>query len=188
MDIDYSFNANTCEIVEAREEIICKFKIDEKPESSCAHKSGKKYSIEDDINRLLQAIDIENSARALNTPDSQKSALKKPIKITSSQTSGIGLSEPVSLKQAFRGLCISHASKMAALKRLSKPSTSSRVSKVGISRPSNELGCNDNNEISNSSAHHSPSFVNATNPKPMSTTSFHINIIINTNIVSYQLI
>ncbi|RZB73545.1 serine/threonine-protein kinase D6PKL1-like [Glycine soja] len=175
MDIDYSFNANTCEIVEAREEIICKFKIDEKPESSCAHKSGKKYSIEDDINRLLQAIDIENSARALNTPDSQKSALKKPIKITSSQTSGIGLSEPVSLKQAFRGLCISHASKMAALKRLSKPSTSSRVSKVGISRPSNELGCNDNNEISNSSAHHSTSFVNATNPKPMSTRSSYQN-------------
>ncbi|TKY68041.1 Serine/threonine-protein kinase KIPK [Spatholobus suberectus] len=204
--MDYSFSANTCEIVETREEIISEFKIDEKPESSSARKSGKKYSIQDDINRLLHAIDIKNSDRDLNTPCSQKNALKKPIKATSSQASGtgIGLSEPLSLKQAFRGLCISQASEMAALKRLSKPSTSSRVSEAGtiknlytavgderqgdlvefslvpeISRPSDKLGCNENHKISNSSAaHHSTPFGNATHPKTMPTRSSHRNQIV----------
>lgn len=122
---------STCEIVESREEIVSEFRMDEKAESSCAHKSGKKYSIEDDIDRLFQAIDIKTSARGSSTPRSQKSALKRPIKVSSSQALGIGISEPVSLKQALRGLCISQASEMAALKRLSKPSTSSRVSEAG---------------------------------------------------------
>ena len=45
-------SGNTCEIVESREEIISEFKMDEKPESSCAHKSGKKYSIENDQRNL----------------------------------------------------------------------------------------------------------------------------------------
>ncbi|KAL2329386.1 hypothetical protein Fmac_022813 [Flemingia macrophylla] len=195
-----NYSLNTCEIVEAREEIIYEFKIDEKPESSCAHKSRKKYSIENDINRLLQAIDINNSARVVNTPCSQKIALKKPIKATPSRAPGIGLSETVSLKQAFRGLCISQASEMAALKRLSKSSTSSRVSKAGtiknlytrspvvddrhgdlvefslvpeLSTPSGKFGSNENHDISNSSAHHSTRFANATNPKTMPTRSSH---------------
>ncbi|XP_027330287.1 serine/threonine-protein kinase D6PKL1-like [Abrus precatorius] len=124
-------SANTCEIVESREEIISEFKMDEKPESSCAHKSGNKYSIEDDINRLFQSIDIKSTSRGLSTSRLQKSALKRPIKVNSSQASGIGISEPVSLKQALRGLCISQASEMAALKRLSKPPGSSRVSEAG---------------------------------------------------------
>ncbi|KAL2335822.1 hypothetical protein Fmac_010268 [Flemingia macrophylla] len=122
---------NICEIVESREEIMSEFKMDEKPESSCAHKSGKRYSIEDDINRLFQAIDIKSSSRGVSSSRLQKSALKRPVKVTSSQASGIGISEPVSLKQALRGLCISQASEMAALKRLSKPCSSSRVSEAG---------------------------------------------------------
>ncbi|OIV89455.1 hypothetical protein TanjilG_21670 [Lupinus angustifolius] len=116
--------ASTCEIVE-------EFNVDEKPESSCAHKSGKKYSIEDDINRLFQAIDIKSLSRGHSTSRSQKSAQKRPIRVSSSQASGIGISEPASLKQALRGLCISQASEMAALKRLSKPCSSSRVSEAG---------------------------------------------------------
>ncbi|KAK7263819.1 hypothetical protein RJT34_31416 [Clitoria ternatea] len=123
--MDNSFSANTCEIVEKREEIISHFKIVEKPESSCPQKSGKKCSIEDDINGLIQAVDIKNTTRGLSARRSQNSALKNPIK------SGIGHSEPLSLKQAFRGFCISHASEMAALKRQSKRSTSSRVSEAG---------------------------------------------------------
>ncbi|KAK7259887.1 hypothetical protein RIF29_25502 [Crotalaria pallida] len=115
---------STCEIVE-------EFNVDEKPESSCARKSGKKYSIEDDINRLFQAIDIKSSSRGRSTSRSQKSAQKRPIKVSSSHASGIGISEPASLKQALRGLCISQASEMAALKRLSKPCSSSRVSEAG---------------------------------------------------------
>lgn len=120
-------SGSTCEIVESREEIIS---MVDKPESSCAHKSGKKYSIEDDINQLFQAIDIQSS-RGHSSSRLQKNALKRPIKVTSSQASGIGISEPVSLKQALRGLCISQASEMAALKRLSKPCSSSRVSEAG---------------------------------------------------------
>ncbi|CAL0302552.1 unnamed protein product [Lupinus luteus] len=115
---------STCEIVEV-------FNVGEKPESSCAYNSGKKYSIEDDINRLFQAIDVKSSSTGHSTSRSQKSAMKRPIKVSSSQASGIGISEPVSLKQALRGLCISQASEMAALKRLSKPCSSSRVSEAG---------------------------------------------------------
>ncbi|XP_061359406.1 serine/threonine-protein kinase D6PKL1-like [Gastrolobium bilobum] len=189
--MDIPSNSSKCEIVE---EIISEFKVYEKPESSCAHKLGKKYSIEDDINSLFHAIDIKNSARGPNTPrsHSQKSALKKPMRVTSSRASEIGISEPVSLKQALRGLCISQASEMAALKRLSKSPKSSRVSEAGtikklytevvderqgdlveishvpeISKPSDKLCSNENHEISTStsSAHHSIPFVDATNPK-----------------------
>ncbi|KAI4334269.1 hypothetical protein L6164_018979 [Bauhinia variegata] len=124
-------STSTCEIVESRDDINSEFKMNEKSESSCSQKSGKKCSIEDDINRLFQAIDIKNSARGLSMSRSQKSALKRPIIVSSSQASGIGISESVSLKQALRGLCISQASEMAALKRLSKASTSSRVSEAG---------------------------------------------------------
>ena len=184
-------SASTCEIVESREEIISEFKMDEKPESSCAQKSGKKYSIEDDINRLFQGIDIKSSSRGLNASRSQKSALKRPIKVSSSQASGIGISEPVSLKQALRGLCISQASEMAALKRLSKPCSSSRASEAGTikklytavvdegkgnlveislvpetSAPSDKVP---SVSISNSSANHSASLADATNQKETTT-------------------
>ncbi|KAF7836384.1 serine/threonine-protein kinase D6PKL1-like [Senna tora] len=172
-------STSTCEIVESREDIFSEFRMDEKAESSCAHKLGKKYSIEDDIDRLFQAIDFKNSARGSSTPRSQKSALKRPIKVSSSQASGIGISEPVSLKQALRGLCISQASEMAALKRLSKPCSSSRVSEAGnikklytavvvpeISAPSDKLP---KEEKSSSGADHSTPFVDATNPKATTT-------------------
>ncbi|KAK7322350.1 hypothetical protein VNO77_25729 [Canavalia gladiata] len=180
-------SSNTCEIVESREEIISEFKMYEKPESSYAHKSGKKYSIEDDINRLFQAIDIKSTSRGLSASRFQKSALKRPIKVSSSQASGIGISEPVSLKQALRGLCISQASEIAALKRLSKPCSSSRVSEAGtikklytavvdegkgnlveislvpeISAPSDKYP---GAVISSSSADHSIPLVDATKPK-----------------------
>nr|KYP68782.1 Protein kinase G11A [Cajanus cajan] len=91
---------------------------------------------------------------------------------------------------------------MAALKRLSKSSPSSRVSEAGTiknlyttspvvderhgvlvelslvpeisSRPSDDkLASNEIHEISNSSAHHSTPFVNATNPKTMPTRLSH---------------
>lgn len=126
----------TCEIVESREEILPEFEIDEKPESSCSYRLGKRYSIEDDIDRLFQAIEINKgcSSRGHSMSRSQKSALKRPIKVCSSQASGIGIAERVSLKQALRGLCISQASEMAALKRLSKQCGSSRVSEVGTGK------------------------------------------------------
>ncbi|GFP98050.1 serine/threonine-protein kinase kipk [Phtheirospermum japonicum] len=87
-----------------------------RPHTSKNHRN----SIEDDINRLFQAIDIRSSFR-------HKSAMKRPMRLITpnSRVSGIGLSEPVSLKQALRGLCISQASEMAAVrKRISRPSAS----------------------------------------------------------------
>jgi len=183
-------STSTCEIEESREEIISEFKMVDKPESSYAHKSGNKYSIEDDINQLFQAIDIKSSSRGHSSSRLQKNALKRPIKVTSSQASGIGISEPVSLKQALRGLCISQASEMAALKRLSKPCSSSRVSEAGTIKrlytavvdegkgnlveislvpeistaPSNKLP---GVTISNSIVHRTSPLVDATKPKEM---------------------
>lgn len=184
-------SSSTCEIVESREEIISEFRMYQNAESSCAHGGGKKYSVEDDIDRLFQAFDFKNSARGSSTPHSQKSALKRPIKVSSSQASGIGIAEPVSLKQALRGLCISQASEMAALKRLSKPSSLSRASEAGtikklysavvdegkgnlveislvpeISAPSCKMPLEDK---SNSSADGPTHFVDVTNPKTVTT-------------------
>ncbi|XP_044506399.1 serine/threonine-protein kinase D6PKL1-like [Mangifera indica] len=121
--------SSTCEIVESTEELDFNSSIDEKGKKKCVPKSGNKYSIEDDINRLFESIDVRTSARGLDAL--RKSALKRPIRVGSSRPSGIGISEPVSLKQALRGLCISQAAEMAAMKRSSKPSSSSRSSEAG---------------------------------------------------------
>ncbi|CAA2957149.1 serine threonine- kinase D6PK-like [Olea europaea subsp. europaea] len=101
-------------------------------------KQLKKCSIEDDINKLFEAIDIRSSRRGAcqsegGVRDSlHKSAMKRPMRVSPSHASGIGISESVSLKQALRGLCISQASEMAAIKkRLSKPSASPRVFEEG---------------------------------------------------------
>ncbi|PNY13302.1 serine/threonine-protein kinase KIPK-like protein [Trifolium pratense] len=170
-------SVNTCEIVELSEEIFPEFETGGKPESSCSYKLGKRYSIEDDINRLFQAIEIKSSSRGHSISRSQKSALKRPIKVCPSQASGIGIAEPVSLKQALRGLCISQASEMAALKRPSKQCSSSRVSEVGtvkklveislvpeISTPSGKFP---DVAISSSSANHSIHVVNDASSKEM---------------------
>lgn len=128
---------STCEIVESTEELSSQSKMNEYAGKQSASEIGKKYSIEDDINSLFQAIEIRNSARnsglsrEAGKDPLRKSAMKRPIRVSSSQALGIGISEPVSLKQALRGLCISQASEMAAMKRLSKPSGSSGVSEAG---------------------------------------------------------
>ncbi|XP_065030233.1 serine/threonine-protein kinase D6PKL1-like [Musa acuminata AAA Group] len=100
-------------------------------------RDGKCQDAEDDLDQLLRAIDIRTSSRVLG-PSSQprvdllwKNALKKPVKVGASRPSGIGISESVTLKQALRRLCISQASEMAAMKRLSKPGGSSVASEAG---------------------------------------------------------
>lgn len=128
---------STSEIVESKEEVCFESTMDEKAGDQLIMKTEKKYSIEDDINRLFQAIDIRSSARnsglshELGKDPLRKSAMKRPMRVGMSQASGIGISEPVSLKQALRGLCISQASEMAAMKRLAKPSGPSGVSEAG---------------------------------------------------------
>ncbi|KAK8679769.1 hypothetical protein V6N13_145205 [Hibiscus sabdariffa] len=101
-------------------------------------KSGNKYSIEDDINRLFEAIDGRTSSRVngfsreIGIDALWKRAMKRPVRVGSSHALGIGISEPMSLKQALRGLSISQASEMAAMKkRLSKPA---EVSEAGTIR------------------------------------------------------
>ncbi|CAL9770598.1 unnamed protein product [Musa acuminata subsp. burmannicoides] len=98
---------------------------------------GKCQDVEDDLDRLLRAIDLRASSGVLG-PSCQpgvdlmrKNALKKPVKVGGSRPSGIGISESVTLKQSLRRLCISQASEMAAMKRLSKPVSLSRTSEAG---------------------------------------------------------
>ncbi|CAN4119479.1 unnamed protein product [Withania somnifera] len=91
----------------------------------------KKYCIEDDINKLFEAIEIRNSSRGVKDVTSKR-AMKRPMRTSPSHALGIGISEPVSLKQALRGLCISQASELAAAKKqLSKASRLSAVSDTG---------------------------------------------------------
>ncbi|XP_040993675.1 serine/threonine-protein kinase D6PKL1-like [Juglans microcarpa x Juglans regia] len=128
---------STSEIVESTEDSDSQLKVHEQNGKLHRSDSGNNYSIEDDINRLFQAIDIRAKARRLGqSPEIgrdplRKSAQKRPMRISSFHSSGIGISEPVSLKQALRGLCISQASEMAAMKRLSKPGRLSGVSEAG---------------------------------------------------------
>ncbi|XP_065866219.1 serine/threonine-protein kinase D6PK-like [Euphorbia lathyris] len=121
---------STSEIVESFEELESNPKVDEKGRKHFVLQSGNKYSIEEDINRLFEAIEMRTSSKVTRLSESskdglRKKAMKRPIRVGSPQMSGIGISEPVSLKQALRGLCISQASEMAAMKRLSKPPSSS---------------------------------------------------------------
>uniref|UniRef100_A0A2N9FL87 non-specific serine/threonine protein kinase n=1 Tax=Fagus sylvatica TaxID=28930 RepID=A0A2N9FL87_FAGSY len=127
--------SGTSEIVESTEESDSQYG---RTVNICMQESGNRYSIEDDINRLFQSIDIKSKARRLGQSHEigrdplRKSAQKRPMRVSSSHSSGIGISEPVSLKQALRGLCISQASEMAAMKRLSsKPPCSPGVSEAG---------------------------------------------------------
>lgn len=106
-------------------------------------KDGEKRSkfhdppVEDDIDQLLKAIDSRTFRRA-PSPGSAgadalgKSVLKKPARSGLSQNAGIGISsKTVNMKQALRRLCISQASEMAAMKRLSMSPGSSSSSEAG---------------------------------------------------------
>lgn len=125
--------SGTCEIVESKEELnsIQHSYHERKPPLL---KQGRSSSLEDDINKLFEAINLKHSSKGQNLPDQgmpRKNAMKKPMRMSMSSSSGIGFSDPVPLKQALRGLCLSQASEMAAMKRLSKPPGSPSVSESG---------------------------------------------------------
>lgn len=126
--------ADMSEIVEAVEVAEFEGRLDENGRKDQVLRPGQKYTIEDDINKLFEAIDFKNSRRVSGQSEGRcrdaldKSAMKRPMRVGSAQASGIGISESTSLKQALRGLCISQASEMAALKK--------RLAKTGISRHS----------------------------------------------------
>lgn len=96
-------------------------------------KPGKKFYVQDDINRLFESIRISTKTKGFPQilRDEQKKPMKRPMRVALHQASGIGISEPVSLKQALRGLTISQASEMAAMKRLSKSTGFSGSSETG---------------------------------------------------------
>ncbi|XAR64651.1 Non-specific serine/threonine protein kinase [Bertholletia excelsa] len=138
--------SGTCEITEDRDELnsfqnskgIHPAVGNDKGHPPPLLKLRSDSSLEDDINKLFEAINIRSSSRSSHFSDkegtgpSRRNALKKPVGVGVPRSPGIGFSEPVSLKQALRGLCISQASEMAAVKRLSKTATNSpRISEAG---------------------------------------------------------
>ncbi|XP_072981525.1 serine/threonine-protein kinase KIPK2-like [Typha angustifolia] len=133
----------TSEIVESNEELNLvhfsvsnplRVKVKAVERDSALHE----YLVEDDdLGQLLKAIDLRASSKVL-APSHQtgvdllrKNACKKPLQVGISQTLGARITESVTLKQALRRLCISQASEMAAMKRLSKPIGLSGVSEAG---------------------------------------------------------
>ncbi|KAK6942634.1 Protein kinase domain [Dillenia turbinata] len=88
----------------------------------------------DDLNRLFAAINIKNLSKSLDLSSYaalRKDAQKKPLASYSPRSE---ISEPVNLKQALRGMCISHASEMAAMKRLPKPAGSYGILETGTAK------------------------------------------------------
>ena len=139
--------SGTCEIVEARDDLITEkavgiyqsgsgYSLDEKYRKHPVLKLGYKDNPDDDINKLFESITLKSSSRDSGlsqggTSPKMKSSLKKPITVGASRSPRVGYSEPLTLKQALRDLCISKASEMAAMKRLSKSTASPRISEVG---------------------------------------------------------
>ncbi|KAF5747818.1 protein kinase G11A [Tripterygium wilfordii] len=142
-------SSGTCEIVEAGEEVSpvqhsrgayqlnSGFRLDGNQRPPVV-KLGYKESLEDDINQLFEAISLKTSSKELgssnqagtSTSPLRKNALKKPITMGMAQSPRLGNHEKLSLKQALRELCISKASEMAATKRLSKSTSSPRISEA----------------------------------------------------------
>ncbi|KAK4348388.1 hypothetical protein RND71_031143 [Anisodus tanguticus] len=131
--------SGSCEIIEAKDELEL-FQCSER--SHQVRESGRKQKpplvrkgpnkfLEDDINHLFESINLRSS-KSLDLSDHvRRDASKRPMRGGGSHSPRIGFSEPVSLKQALRGLCISQAAEMAATKRLSKPPGSPSVLEPG---------------------------------------------------------
>lgn len=97
---------------------------------------GYKDSLEDDINKLFEAINLKTSkglglSHQAGSSPLNKNASKKPITMGMPRSPGNGSSEPVNLKQALRELSLTKASEMAAMKRLSKMTSSPAASEAG---------------------------------------------------------
>lgn len=134
----------SCEIVESNEDMssnqrshtFSHVRTHHRERQPPVAKKQSYKSLEDDINKLFEGINIRTSksldlSDRLSTGFSSKNASKRPMRLGPSNSPGIGFSEPVSLKQALRGLCISQAAEMAAMKRLSKPPGSPALSEAG---------------------------------------------------------
>ncbi|KHG11378.1 Serine/threonine-protein kinase KIPK [Gossypium arboreum] len=142
--------SGTCEIVEASEESepVQQSRWQYRPNSGLgardkdrkpnALKIGYKESLEDDINQLFEAINLKGPKGlsvsyqgGASSSSLKKNAMKKPIAVGMPRSPRIGGSDSLSLKQALRDLCISKASEMAAMKRLSMSTSSPVASEAG---------------------------------------------------------
>lgn len=127
-----------CEIVEAKDEpstirrpqTVREVMTQDMEQRPPIMKKARNKGLQDDINKLFEAVNLRSS-RSLDLSDSWRNASKQPMKSTGTHSPVTGFSEPVSLKQALRGLCISQAAEVAAMKRLSMPSASPRMSEAG---------------------------------------------------------
>ncbi|KAL3825792.1 hypothetical protein ACJIZ3_021821 [Penstemon smallii] len=125
-----------CEIIEADDKTsttwprVHQLRAHDRDKKPPFQKKGPNKYIENDINKLFEAVNLRTT-KSLDLSDSWRNASKKPMRSPGSHSPGIGFSEPVSLKQSLRGLCISQAAEMAAMKRLSVTSASPRVSEAG---------------------------------------------------------
>ncbi|MCD7462714.1 hypothetical protein HAX54_049249 [Datura stramonium] len=133
-----SFRSN-CEIVESKDEVEFSqhsrkfnqvFEQDRKQKPPLVRKGASKF-LGDDINQLFESINARTSKSLDLTDHVRRDASKRPMRGGGSHSPVTGFSDPVSLKQAFRGLCISQAAEMAAMKRLSKPPGSPSVLEPG---------------------------------------------------------
>ncbi|KAL8168136.1 hypothetical protein V2J09_009635 [Rumex salicifolius] len=127
----------TSEIVEIEDENFTKVQHDksirypgidlrteEKDRRSLPSNLGRISSLEDELSQLFETFNRRNSSQGTGysphsgMSSSKRHSSKKPMVPTrASSSSAHGISERVNLKQAFRGLCISQASEMAAMKR-----------------------------------------------------------------------
>ncbi|CAO2824074.1 unnamed protein product [Amaranthus hypochondriacus] len=129
-----------CEIVEIEEEskgknyMESESKRGDKNQRSLASNNGNISSLEDDLNQLFEMFNRRASSheysRRSQASTSRKNASKKPVKASGSYSPGHGISERVNIKQALRGLCLSQASEMAAMKHSSKLAGSSEAGRV----------------------------------------------------------
>ncbi|KAG6427508.1 hypothetical protein SASPL_111754 [Salvia splendens] len=117
-----------CETIESKNE----FSTAQRPQAQPVLKKCYSRCVEDDINKLFEAVNVRTSKSLdLSESESWRNGSKRSMRSPGSNSPGTGFSEPVSLKQALRGLCISQAAETAAIKRLSMTSASPRISEAG---------------------------------------------------------
>ncbi|EOA19909.1 hypothetical protein CARUB_v10000159mg [Capsella rubella] len=145
--------AGKCEIVEEKEDrqnsIVYSAKsttiphsgsslVDDKDLERPVLKLGYRGSLEDDINQLFESISIRTSgmipsyqvgasSSSRNNGPLQRNAFKSPANPGGPRSPTKRNTEPATLKQALRDLCVSKASETAATKRIPKTSTGGSV-------------------------------------------------------------
>ncbi|KAG8374142.1 hypothetical protein BUALT_Bualt11G0100100 [Buddleja alternifolia] len=121
-----------CEIVEVKDEQSTSrrpLRANDKDQKPPIMRKGFNKFLEDDINKLFESVNIRTS-KSFDLSETRRNPSKKPMRGTGGNSPVIGFSEAVSLKQALRGMCISQAAEMAAVKRSSMPA-SPRISEAG---------------------------------------------------------